>query len=110
MMAHQVAQQMTASVIIVMREEHAIVDDLFTLLSPEGTLTDGAGHSADLPGMFRDMVMSRRIDTEAIALQRRRCSARRPHRSVPGAPSGRGTSPSRRTASTVSRGAGGSTP
>jgi 2-oxoisovalerate dehydrogenase E1 component alpha subunit len=70
MMAHQVAQQMTGSVIIVMREEHAIVDDLFTLLSPEGTLTDGAEPSADLPGMFRDMVMSRRIDTEAIALQR----------------------------------------
>jgi TPP-dependent pyruvate/acetoin dehydrogenase alpha subunit len=70
MMAHQVAQQMTASVIRMTREENAMTDDLLTLLGPDGVLADGAGAGVDLPGMFRDMVMSRRIDTEAIALQR----------------------------------------
>jgi len=46
-------------------------DDLFTLLTPSGELSDAADTAdTDLPGMYRDMVMSRRIDTEAIALQR----------------------------------------
>jgi pyruvate dehydrogenase E1 component alpha subunit len=45
-------------------------DELFTLLTPDGVLAETDVEEADLPGMFRDMVMSRRVDTEAIALQR----------------------------------------
>ena len=47
-----------------------MTDDLFSLLSPDGVLSDAANASVDLRGMFSDMVMSRRVDTEAIALQR----------------------------------------
>ena len=45
--------------------------DLLTYLTPDGVLAESdLATRADLPQMFRDMVMSRRIDTEAIALQR----------------------------------------
>lgn len=44
--------------------------ELLTYLTPDGVLTEPDLRGADLPQMYRDMVMSRRIDTEAIALQR----------------------------------------
>lgn len=47
--------------------------DLLTFLTPDGVLAQpelAAEQGADLPQMYRDMVMSRRIDTEAVALQR----------------------------------------
>jgi TPP-dependent pyruvate/acetoin dehydrogenase alpha subunit len=47
-----------------------VTDELLSLLAADGTLVGDVDTTADLPGMFRDMVMSRRVDTEAIALQR----------------------------------------
>jgi TPP-dependent pyruvate/acetoin dehydrogenase alpha subunit len=51
-----------------------MTNDLLSLLTPEGVLLEPeketAERGADLPTMYRDMVMSRRVDTEAIALQR----------------------------------------
>ena len=75
--------------------------DLVQLLTPEGErvarLEFDAWHVADvdtatLQGLYRDMVLVRRADREATALQRqgepgiwRRCWARRPRRSAPAA-------------------------
>jgi 2-oxoisovalerate dehydrogenase E1 component alpha subunit len=48
--------------------------ELIQLLTPEGERIDNPAYplddSADIKGMYRDMVLVRRIDTEAIALQR----------------------------------------
>jgi 2-oxoisovalerate dehydrogenase E1 component alpha subunit len=47
--------------------------ELIQLLTPEGERTDHPEYplgDADIKGMYRDMVLVRRIDTEAIALQR----------------------------------------
>ena len=48
--------------------------ELIQLLTPEGERVDNPAYplddSADIKGMYRDMVLVRRIDTEAIALQR----------------------------------------
>jgi 2-oxoisovalerate dehydrogenase E1 component alpha subunit len=47
---------------------------LIQLLTPEGERVDNPAYpldeAADIKGMYRDMVLVRRIDTEAIALQR----------------------------------------
>ncbi|MBV9093602.1 MAG: pyruvate dehydrogenase (acetyl-transferring) E1 component subunit alpha [Streptosporangiaceae bacterium] len=48
---------------------------LVQLLTPEGERTDHPGYPLDLPaadirGLYRDMLLVRRIDTEAISLQR----------------------------------------
>ena len=50
-------------------------DGLIQLLTPEGERTDRAGYpldlsAADIRGLYRDMALVRRIDTEAISLQR----------------------------------------
>jgi pyruvate dehydrogenase E1 component alpha subunit len=47
-------------------------DDLLQLLTPAGVLADGAEppQPAELGALYRDMVLVRRVDTEAIALQR----------------------------------------
>jgi len=48
--------------------------ELIQLLTPEGERVDNPAYpldeSADIKGMYRDMVLVRRVDTEAIALQR----------------------------------------
>jgi 2-oxoisovalerate dehydrogenase E1 component alpha subunit len=47
--------------------------ELIQLLTPEGERTDHPGYplgDVDIKGMYRDMVLVRRMDTEAIALQR----------------------------------------
>jgi 2-oxoisovalerate dehydrogenase E1 component alpha subunit len=48
--------------------------ELVQLLTPEGERVEHPGYplddNADIEGMYRDMVLVRRIDTEAIALQR----------------------------------------
>jgi 2-oxoisovalerate dehydrogenase E1 component subunit alpha len=47
--------------------------ELIQLLTPEGERTDHPEYpldDVDLKGMYRDMVLVRRVDTEAIALQR----------------------------------------
>ncbi|MGS0562685.1 thiamine pyrophosphate-dependent enzyme [Microbacterium aurugineum] len=45
-------------------------DELYTCLGPDGVLRQGTAAGGDLFVMYRDMVLSRRVDTEAIALQR----------------------------------------
>lgn len=50
--------------------EVAANDELFTCLSPDGVLHRETTAGGDLFVMYRDMVLSRRVDTEAIALQR----------------------------------------
>jgi 2-oxoisovalerate dehydrogenase E1 component alpha subunit len=55
--------------------QSARVTDLVQLLTPEGERLDHPGYPLEPTGeqvraMFRDMVLTRRIDTEAIALQR----------------------------------------
>jgi 2-oxoisovalerate dehydrogenase E1 component alpha subunit len=50
-------------------------DGLIQLLTPEGERVDHPGYplelsAADIKGLYRDLVLVRRIDTEAIALQR----------------------------------------
>lgn len=80
------------------------VPQLVQLLTPEGERTDNADNAEfapfvaditteDLRGLYRDMVMTRRFDGEATALQRQgswacgpRSSARRPRRSAPAGP------------------------
>ena len=85
--------------------------ELVQLLTPEGERIDHPDYplgDADIRGMYRDMVLVRRIDAEATALQRQGelgiwacCSARRPHRSAPAARSARRTWCSRPTANTA---------
>ena len=69
---------------------------LIQLLTPEGDRIDHPDYpldlsAADIRAMYRDLVLVRRIDTEAISLQRQgelglwpRCSGRKPRRSGPG--------------------------
>src|SRR3954469_6317921 len=88
--------------------------ELVQLLTPEGERVPHPDYSLELADeeyreLYRDLVMVRRIDTEAMALQRQggvgsgpACSGRRPRRSVPGVRSRSGTLPSRPTASTAS--------
>lgn len=45
-------------------------DELLSYLDADGTLSGTEADGLDLRGMFADMVMSRCLDTEAIALQR----------------------------------------
>lgn len=45
-------------------------DGLLTHLTSDGALIRAADPDVDLTAMYRDMVMSRRIDTEAVVLQR----------------------------------------
>jgi len=47
-----------------------MADELFTVLSPDGMLADTDVDVDNLRSMYTDMVMARRLDTEAIALQR----------------------------------------
>ncbi|QGG42935.1 pyruvate dehydrogenase (acetyl-transferring) E1 component subunit alpha [Aeromicrobium yanjiei] len=55
---------------------HAVADSpLVQLLTPEGVRTTSPEHAydgslADIQDLFRDLVMTRRLDTEAFALQR----------------------------------------
>jgi 2-oxoisovalerate dehydrogenase E1 component alpha subunit len=56
-------------------DRHDEPGGLVQLLTPEGELTGQPGYSLDLGaaeirGLYRDMVLVRRIDTEAISLQR----------------------------------------
>ena len=95
--------------------------ELIQLLTPEGERVEHpeyafAGDDEQIQSFYRDMVLTRRIDTEAIALQRQgelgiwpSCWARRRPRSAPAAPCWRRTTPSRPTASTAWPGAAGST-
>jgi 2-oxoisovalerate dehydrogenase E1 component alpha subunit len=50
-----------------------VTEETIQLLTPEGERTDHPGYpldDVDLKGMYRDMVLVRRIDNEAVALQR----------------------------------------
>src|SRR3569833_1237423 len=56
-------------------DEGERVTELVQLLSPEGERLDDPDHPLDLTGeqvqgLFRDMTLARRLDTEAMALQR----------------------------------------
>ena len=71
--------------------------DFVQLLTPEGERVEHPDYSLDISddeirALYRDLVLVRRIDTEATALQRQgelglwaSCSARRPRRSAPAA-------------------------
>jgi len=50
--------------------EVALDDEILTFLGPDGVLHRETTLGGDLFAMYRDMVLSRRVDTEAIALQR----------------------------------------
>jgi pyruvate dehydrogenase E1 component alpha subunit len=56
------------------KEWHVTEAELIQLLTPEGERVDNPAHpldeNTDIHGMYRDMVLVRRVDTEAIALQR----------------------------------------
>jgi 2-oxoisovalerate dehydrogenase E1 component alpha subunit len=56
------------------RKEWQVTTETIQLLSPEGERVDHPeyplGDDVDIKGMYRDMVLVRRIDTEAVALQR----------------------------------------
>ncbi|MGH3248015.1 MAG: thiamine pyrophosphate-dependent enzyme, partial [Trebonia sp.] len=54
-------------------KEWHVTSETIQLLTPEGERVDHPDYplgDADVKGMYRDMVLVRRIDTEAIALQR----------------------------------------
>jgi pyruvate dehydrogenase E1 component alpha subunit len=54
-------------------KEWHVNTETIQLLTPEGQRVDHPDYplgEADIKGMYRDMVLVRRIDTEAIALQR----------------------------------------
>src|SRR4051812_24825438 len=58
-----------------MLAQSARVTDLVQLLTPEGERIDHPGYSVQISGeevraLFRDMMLVRRLDTEAMALQR----------------------------------------
>src|SRR3954454_20449091 len=88
--------------------------ELVQLLTPEGERHEHPGYAFtgtddDIRGFYRDMVLSRRVDAEAMALQRQgelgiwaSCRVRRRRRSVPAGRCSPRTSPSRPTASTAS--------
>jgi hypothetical protein len=88
--------------------------DMVQLLTPEGQRVEHPDYSLDISddeiaSLYRDLVLVRRIDTEASSASGRACSGRRPPRSAPAGPSGNRTCRSRPTASTASPGAARST-
>ena len=83
--------------------------ELIQLLTPEGERVEHPDYpleisAAEVRALYRDLVIVRRIDFEAIALQRQG-ELGRLHRSGPGERSARATWPSRPTASTAWPGA-----
>src|ERR1700689_769754 len=55
------------------RKECPVTTETIQILTPEGERTDHPEYplgDVDIKGMYRDMVLVRRIDTEAVALQR----------------------------------------
>src|ERR1700689_2773218 len=55
------------------RRECQVTTETIQILTPEGERTDHPEYplgDVDIKGMYRDMVLVRRIDTEAVALQR----------------------------------------